>query len=147
MNKKIRNAVRTYLIKDNKVVAIKYKQQASGYYDIPGGKIESNETKEEASIREFKEETGMIVTKQHLIGNIYVEYPDRIFNFSVFAVDNYQGAPLDFKENEAMWIDIDYLLNEQKIFPSVKAIKYLKDNIDLKIECDNNHNILNIIEE
>lgn len=147
MNKKIRNAVRTYLIKDNKVVAIKYKQQASGYYDITGGKIESNETKEEASIREFKEETGMIVTKQHLIGNIYVEYPDRIFNFSVFIVDNYQGVPLEFKENEAMWIDIDYLLKEQKTFPSVKAIKYLKDNIDLKIECDNDHNILNIIEE
>ena len=44
MDKKIRKAVRTYLIKDNKVVVINYKQHDNGYYDIPGGKIEESET-------------------------------------------------------------------------------------------------------
>ena len=58
MNKKIRKAVRTYLIKNNKVVVIRYKQHDNGYYDIPGGKIEDGETPDETSIREFKEETG-----------------------------------------------------------------------------------------
>ena len=59
MNKKTRKAVRTFLINDNKVVATKYKTEKNlDYYDIPGGKIEDAETSTEASIREFKEETG-----------------------------------------------------------------------------------------
>ena len=62
MNKKIRHAVRTYLIENDKVVAIEYQDHDVGYFDIPGGKIEEGETPEETSIREFKEETGMTYT-------------------------------------------------------------------------------------
>ena len=42
MDKPIRKAVRCYLIKDNKVVVTKYKEnnKKAGYYEIPGGKIE-----------------------------------------------------------------------------------------------------------
>ena len=45
MDKPIRKAVRCYLIKDNKVVVTKYKEgnKKSGYYEIPGGKIEEGE--------------------------------------------------------------------------------------------------------
>lgn len=47
MDKPIRKAVRCYLIKDNDVVATKYKQGIKeGYYDIPGGKIEEGELPE-----------------------------------------------------------------------------------------------------
>ena len=55
MDKKVRKAVRTFLIKDNKVIATRYKTKINfEYYDIPGGKIEDSETSEQASIREFK---------------------------------------------------------------------------------------------
>lgn len=41
MNKKVRKAVRTFLINENKVVVTKYKtEENSDYYDIPDGKIE-----------------------------------------------------------------------------------------------------------
>ena len=45
MNKTIREAVRCFLVKDSKVVVIKYKSGniKEGYYDIPGGKIEEGE--------------------------------------------------------------------------------------------------------
>ena len=54
MEKIIRKAVRCYLIKDNKVVVIKYKKENKkfGYYDIPGGKIEDGENSEQTAIRE-----------------------------------------------------------------------------------------------
>ena len=144
MDKKIRNAVRTYLIKDNQVVVIKYTTHDLGYYDIPGGKIEDGETKEATSIREFKEETGITILKEHIIGHSVVEYPDKIYNFTVFMVDEYLGEPSSFINNDAMWIDINDLLEEDKIFASIKAIKYLKDGMDIKIDCDSNHNIINI---
>ena len=51
INKKIRKAVRSYLIKDNKVLVIKYNFGLNkDYIDIPGGKIEDGETPEETSI-------------------------------------------------------------------------------------------------
>ena len=144
MDKKIRKAVRTYLIKDNKVVVINYKQRDNGYYDIPGGKIEEGETSEETSIREFKEETGITITKQHCIGHNTIEYPERIFEFDIFIVDEYSGEPLEFEENKSMWFNIDDLYKEIKLFPSIEVIKYLKDNMNVKVDCDSNHIILNI---
>ena len=146
IDKKIRKAVRTYLIKDNKVVVINYKQHDNGYYDIPGGKIEEGETSEETSIREFKEETGITITKQHCIGHNTIEYPERIFEFDIFIVDEYSGEPLEFEENKSMWFNIDDLYKEIKLFPSIEVIKYLKDNMNVKVDCDSNHNIITIDE-
>lgn len=144
MEKKIRKAVRTYLIENNNIVVIKYKQHDNGYYDIPGGKIENNETSEEASIREFKEETGIDIHKQHYIGKNVVEFPDRIFDFDIYIVDEYNGEPLEFDENYSMWISLDKIQNETKTFASIKAIKYLKENMNLKIDCESNDKILEI---
>ena len=144
MDKKVRKAVRTYLIKDNKVVVINYKEHDNGYYDIPGGKIEDGETASDTSIREFKEETGIIITKQHCIGHNTIEYPERIFEFDIFIVDEYSGDPLEFEENKSMWFNIDDLYKETKLFPSIEIIKFLKDDMNVKVDCDSNHKILNI---
>lgn len=144
MDKPVRNAVRTYLIRNNKVLVIKNKEHDVDYYDIPGGKIEDGETSEIASIREFQEETGITITKQHFIGHNRVEYPNRIFEFDIYIVDDYTGEPHDFEENDSMWINLDELEKEPKIFPSIKAIYYLKDNMNLKMISDENHNVLDL---
>ena len=49
MEKKVRKAVKCFLIRNNKVVVTKYKagNRKEGYYDIPGGKIEEGETPED----------------------------------------------------------------------------------------------------
>lgn len=146
MEKTVRHAVRTYLIEQSgKVVVIKYKEHNTGFYDIPGGKIEDGETKEEASIREFKEETGITILKQHYIGHNTIEYPERIFEFEIFIVDDYSGEPQEFEENDSMWVDIADIFNEPQIFPSIEVIRWLKTGMNVKLECDTNHKILNVI--
>lgn len=144
--KPVRKAVRTFLINDNKVIVIKYKTDKNkDYYDIPGGKIEENESAIDTSIREFKEETGIEIINQKYKGNVIVEYPNMIFDFDIYLVNDYKGNPQEFEENCSMWINIEDLLNENKKFPSVEIIKYLENNdINLKIYSDDNHNILNI---
>ena len=144
--KQVRKAVRTFLINDNKVIVIKYKTNKNmNYYDIPGGKVEENESAIDASIREFKEETGIEVINQKYKGNVIIEYPNMVFDFDIYLVNDYKGNPQEFDESYSMWINIEDLLNENKKFPSVEIIKYLENNdINLKIYSDDNHNILNI---
>ena len=147
MNKPIRKAVRTYLIEENNIVAIKHKEKESrNFYDIPGGKIEENELSFETSIREFKEETGMDIISQAYKGRVIVEYPNRIFDFDIYIVDKYKGEPKEFEENSSEWINIEELLAKPKIFSSIAVIQFLNqdNNINLKIDMDNNHKIIKI---
>lgn len=87
--KPIRKAVRTFLVENNKVVAIKYMTgKNNGFYDISGGKIENNEISINAAIREFKEETTMDIYNLKYAGNLVVEYPDKIFDFDIYLMNN-----------------------------------------------------------
>ena len=154
MNKTIREAVRCFLVKDNKVVVIKYKSGniKEGYYDIPGGKIEKGETPEEAAIREMKEETGIKVKKLKSKGKMIIEYPKRIFNLTIFFSDECEGEPQEFEENTSEWIDIEELLKKEKRLSNIMILDkdYINGLIDdkynfiMNIKVDNNENILNI---
>lgn len=154
MDKPTRKAVRCYLIKDNKVVAIKYKKgnEKEGYYDIPGGKIEYAENPKETAIREMKEETGINIKKLQHKGNMIVEYPHRKFIFDVFLSNEYEGEPQEFEENTSEWIDIKELLQKQKILSNIMIldrffIKGLIDdryNFSMNIVVDEQENILNV---
>ena len=154
MNKTIREAVRCFLVKDSKVVVIKYKSGniKEGYYDIPGGKIEKGETPEEAAIREMKEETGIKVKKLKSKGKMIIEYPKRIFNLTIFFSDECEGEPQEFEENTSEWIDIEELLKKEKRLSNIMILDkdYINGLIDdkynfiMNIKVDNNENILNI---
>ena len=97
MDKKIRKAVRTYLIKDNKIVVINYKNHDTGYYDIPGGKIEENETPEETSIREFKEETG--ITEYALSAILASRDKEKVEEISIKSKSGRRLAYLGYEED------------------------------------------------
>ena len=147
--KKVRKAVRTFLIENGKVVAIKYKNEMNkDYYDIPGGKIEENETSMQASIREFKEETGIEIINPEYKGNAIIEYPEKIFDFDIYIVNKYNGEPKEFEENYSMWADIQRLIKEEKVFPSIEILKRISNNgeISLKIDCEEKHKIINVKE-
>jgi len=154
MDKIIRKAVRCYLIKDNEVLAIKYKegQPKAGYYDIPGGKIEEGETPEQAAIREMIEETSITVQDLKYKGLMTIEYPNRKFILDVFYTDTFEGDVNDAEENLAEWISIQELLIKDKKLSSINLLNeeyidgLINDNKSFKINInvDENENILNI---
>lgn len=122
MDKPIRKAVRCYLIKGNKIVAICNKDDKvsnkNGFYDIAGGKIEEGETPMQAAIREMKEETGLVISNLKEKGKMIIEYPHRIFDFTIFTTKECEGTPQDFEENSSEWIEIDELLQKEKLLPN-----------------------------
>lgn len=154
MEKSIRKAVRCYLIKCNKVVVTKYKEEnkKSGYYDIPGGKIEEGERPEETAIREMREETGLKVKNLRYKGNMIIEYPNRIFDFDVFITNESEGKPQEFEENTSEWIDIKKLLQKEKILSNIMILDrfFIKGliednyNFSMHIVVDEQENILDV---
>ena len=154
MSKPVRKAVRCYLIKNDKIIVTKYKEpnKKAGYYEIPGGKIEEGELPEQTAIREMQEETGIIVKDLKNKGNLTIEYPDRKFEFVVFLADDYQGQPLQFEENTSEWIDINELLQKEKILSSIQLLKkeyingLINDNytFNMYIKVNEQENILDI---
>ena len=154
MDKSIRKAVRCYLIKDNKVVTTKYKEgnKKSGYYDIPGGKIEDGETAEQTAIREMKEETGIDIKNLEIKGKMVIEYPNRIFDFDVFVCNEYIGEPKEFEENTSEWININELLQKEKILSNIMILDrfFIKGlinenyNFFMHIVVDEQENILEV---
>ena len=154
MDKLIRKAVRCYLVKDNKVVVTKYKEEnkKAGYYEIPGGKIEEGETSEQTAIREMKEETGLKIKNLKYKGKMIIEYPNRIFDFEVFICNESEGEPQVFEENTSEWIEINELLKKEKILSNIMIldrffIKGLTDekfNFKMQIQVDEKENILSV---
>ncbi len=154
MDKPIRKAVRCYLIKDNKVVVIKYKKgnKKEGYYDIPGGRIEDGEIPKQTAIREVKEETGIDIKNLKYKGIMTVEYPNRKFIFDTFISSEYNGEPQEFEENTSEWIDIKELLQKEKLLSNImildrffiKGLIEDKYNFNMYIIVDEQENISNI---
>lgn len=154
MDKIIRKAIRCFVIEENKVIVIQYKQgnRKAGYYDIPGGKIEDGESSMEAAIREMKEETKVDVIDIKHKGIMHIKYSDREYIFDIFFTNKYSGVPSETEENFSKWISIEEVLKQDKILSNLKLLdkKYIKGLIDdnynfyMEIKVDEEENILSI---
>lgn len=91
MKKKIR-VVAALIRKGNKIFAAK---RAYGFLkgkrELPGGKIEVNETPEEAIVREIQEELATTIKVNKFITNIVYEYPEFILDMDVFDCTILEG--------------------------------------------------------
>ena len=151
MEKKVRRAVRVFIIKEDKVVAIQYKSPNSkvGYYDIPGGKIEEGETPIQAAIREVKEETTLEIQKTEEKGKMMISYPDRIYDFDIYITNEYQGEPKETNENKTSLMKIEQLLQEPKLLSNIcilspffrDALLQTSKKFFINIEVDENETI------
>ncbi|MDF1677326.1 MAG: 8-oxo-dGTP diphosphatase MutT [Legionellaceae bacterium] len=63
-----------------------------GFWEMPGGKVEPNETPYDALVREIQEEVGLQVQSAELIGQIKHTYPDKKVRLHVFQVLQYEGT-------------------------------------------------------
>ena len=78
-------------------------------WEFVGGKVEPGESREEALIRECREELAITIR----VGNIFMEvthtYPDLTIHLTVFNAEITAGVPRKLEHNDLRWITADEL--------------------------------------
>ena len=95
-------------------------QFMGGFWELPGGKIKSNESEQQAIIRELKEELGIVVTDLSIHQTMVYQYTDRIVELSIYNVAQYQHTPQGIEGQEIAWSDVNDLSNFN-LLPTMKA--------------------------
>lgn len=76
-------------------------------WEFVGGKVEPGETKEEALIRECREELAVTVAPKDLFMDVVHEYPDLTVHLSLFNAVIAEGTPRLLEHNDIRWITVD----------------------------------------
>jgi 8-oxo-dGTP diphosphatase len=76
-------------------------------WEFVGGKVESGETREQALIRECREELDITVVPRDIFMEVTHEYPDLTVHLTLFNADLPQGEPKALEHNELRWITVD----------------------------------------
>ncbi|AGI32216.1 TPA: 8-oxo-dGTP diphosphatase MutT [Mannheimia haemolytica] len=96
--------------------------------EFPGGKVDPNETPEEALKRELEEEIGIQVLSAFPYENFCFEYPTKIIEFFFYLVEEWVNEPYGREGQEGFWIAQSDL--DEGAFPPANAqlIKRLKEH-------------------
>ncbi len=73
-------------------------------WEFVGGKVEPGETKEQALVRECREELAVTVTVQDEFMSLVHEYPDITIHLTVFNAYIAEGVPQLLEHNDIRWI-------------------------------------------
>ena len=76
-------------------------------WEFVGGKVEPGETKEQALIRECKEELDIIIEVRDVFTEVVHEYPDITIRLTVFNARIAEGTPKLIEHNDLKWITPD----------------------------------------
>ena len=73
-------------------------------WEFVGGKVESGETKEQALIRECKEELDVLLSVDDVFMDVIHEYPDITVHLTLFNATIADGEPQKLEHNDIQWI-------------------------------------------
>ena len=73
-------------------------------WEFVGGKVESGETKEQALIRECREELNVLLSVGDVFMDVVHEYPDLTVHLTLFNATIDEGEPQKLEHNDIKWI-------------------------------------------
>ncbi len=88
-------------------------------WEFPGGKIEADESAEQAVIRELQEEVGIAVRSLQQFDKLEYQFPDRHITLWFWLVDGWEGEPWGKEGQPGRWIAQQDLVADE--FPPANA--------------------------
>ena len=73
-------------------------------WEFVGGKVEPGETKEDALVRECREELDVTVAVRDVFMEVTHEYPDMTVHLTLFNAEIAEGTPKMLEHNDIRWI-------------------------------------------
>ena len=116
--------------KDNKILATQRGYgEFEGLWEFPGGKIEQGETKEEALIREIKEELNADIEVEKYALTLEYQYPTFFLHMDCFECILLNDFEL-LEHMGAKWLTKNELDSVEWIAADIQAVDYLKENME-----------------
>ena len=97
-------------------------------WEFVGGKVEPGESKQQALIRECKEELDVTLSVGELFTEVIHEYPDLTVRLSLFNASIAEGEPRKLEHNDIRWITVkeidslEFCPADKEILERLKAL-------------------------
>ena len=97
-------------------------------WEFVGGKVEKGETKEQALIRECREELDVTVSVGDVFMELVHEYPDMTIRLTLFNAKIAEGEPKLIEHNAIKWIstaeidELEFCPADEEILKKLKAL-------------------------
>ena len=90
-------------------------------WEFVGGKVEPGETKEQALIRECREELGVLVQVGEIFMELTHKYPDLTVHLTLFHAGIAEGTPRLLEHQELRWLTVEEM-DQYPFCPADQAI-------------------------
>jgi len=97
-------------------------------WEFVGGKVEPGETREQALVRECREELAVTLSIGEVFMDVVHEYPDLTVHLTLFNAVIAAGEPQKLEHNEIRWItpaqipDYDFCPADEEILAKIREV-------------------------
>ena len=95
-------------------------------WEFVGGKVEPGETKEQALIRECREELAITLFVGEIFMDVVHEYPDLTVHLTLFNATIAEGEPQKLEHNDIQWIAPSEIPNYEFCPADVEILEKIK---------------------
>lgn len=95
-------------------------------WEFAGGKVEPGETKEQALVRECREELDITLSVNDMFMEVIHHYPDISVRLTLFSTTIADGVPQKLEHNDLRWITVDDIPRYQFCPADTQILEQLK---------------------
>jgi len=111
------------IIEEGKILLL-YRED-EGHWEVPGGKVEENESPTQTALREAREEIGVEIELERPFYTGEFQHEDEIYEWNGYIASIKEGRPeiQEDKFGELKWFSREELEDCEKLAPNIRMIE------------------------